>query len=183
MGLFTRKPSRALQAEFVKRATQACQWFGYVLQFKKIAPRDGMEHEAIDLNIEENRCRVRAKVVDLIGEYQLSTEGDGQRLIEMVKANEYAPPIEDAAVATATCISMVNFIAKAYYEDYPKYKPLYEMVDNLAKICCSGAAQILGPELPAEISKAWPYFARIFMDAKRAHIWLWPDVETEESAA
>ena len=182
MGLFTRKPSRDLEAEFVKRATQVCQFFGYVLQFKKVAPRDGMEHEALDLNIEDNRSQIKARLVDLISEYQLGTAGDAQRLVEMAKA-KYATPIENAAVCTATCIGMINLIAMAYYEDYPKYKPLYEMVDNLAKICCSGAAQILGSELPAEMSKAWPYFTRIFMDTKRAHILLWPDVEPEECAA
>ena len=48
------------------------------------------------------------------------------------------------------------------------------MVDNLAKTCCSGAAQTIGSDLPPEIVRTWPYFSKIFAEAKSANTWLWP---------
>ena len=66
--------------------------------------------------------------------------------------------------------------ARVYYEQYPKYRPLYEMVDSLAKTCCTGAAQTVGPDLPPEVVKTWPHFSQIFEEAKQSLTWLWPDV-------
>lgn len=84
--------------------------------------------------------------------------------------------VTDAAVVCAASINSINGITRVYYQDYPKYKPLYDMVDSLAKTCCSGAAQTIGPNLPVEVVKTWPYFSRIFEDVKRAAVWMWPDV-------
>lgn len=179
MGLFTRKPNRALQAEFMKQANQALVMFGYALEFKKTIPRDGMEHEALDLTTKKNRDAIRDKLVHLIREHQLSgcTEAEigGVRLVPLAMKHS-KPPIEDAALCSALAINSINGITRAYYEIYPKYQPLFEMVDNLAKTCCTGAAQTIGPDLPLEVVETWPYFSRIFEEAKQADTWLWPDV-------
>ncbi len=179
MGLFTRKPNRALQAEFIKQANHTLNLFGYALRFKKTIPPAGMEDAALDLTIKENREGIGDELVDLIREHQLSgcTEAEigGTRLIPLAM-DQSKPPLKDAALCSALAINSINLITRVYYEDYPKYRPLYEMVDNLAKMGCTGAAQTIGPDLPPEVVDTWPYFARIFAEAKQSNTLLWPDV-------
>jgi hypothetical protein len=79
----------------------------------------------------------------------------GERLIPLVM-DQSKSSITDAAVASALAINSINGIARIHYEDYPQYQPLYDMVNNLAKTCCSGAAQTIGPNLPVEVVKTWP---------------------------
>lgn len=62
------------------------------------------------------------------------------------------------------------------FEGFPDFKPLLEMVNNLAKIGCPGAAWTIGPALPPEVVTRWPYFARIFEAAKGGSSLIqWPD--------
>jgi hypothetical protein len=179
MGLFSRKPDRGLQAELAKQANGARNLLGYALIHKETNPPAGVEGAALDLTIKENRDAVRDELVRLIREHQLSgcTEAEigGVRLVPLAMMQPKAP-VEDAAVCSAIAINSVNMITRVYYEQYPKYRPLYEMVDSLAKICCTGAAQTVGPDLPPEVVRTWPYFSQIFEEAKQSLTWLWPDV-------
>jgi hypothetical protein len=154
MRLFARKPSRALVAEFVKQANGVLNIFGYALQQKTTNPAAG--DDALDLTVEENRDAIRDELVRIIREYRLEgckeAEIGGVRLIPLVM-DQSKSSITDAAVANALAINSINAITRAYYEDYPQYQPLYDMVDSLAKTCCSGAAQTIGPNLPVEVVK------------------------------
>lgn len=178
MGLFTRKPSRGHQAELVKQANSALQIFGHALQFKETIPAAGAEDDALDLTTKENRDAIRDELVRIIQEYGLEgckeAEIGGARLVPLA-LDQGKPALTDAAVASAVAINSMNLIARTYYEEYPEYQPLHEMVDNLAKLGCTGAAQTIGPDLPPEVVRTWPYFSRIFAEAKRADTWLWPD--------
>ncbi len=179
MGLFTRKPNRALQAEFIKQATNTVNWFGCALRDKETNPRAGMEDAAVDLTIQDNRDAIRDELVRLIRQHQLpgctEAEISGIRLLPLAM-EQSRTPIEDAALCSALAINSINLITRAYYEDYPKHRPLFEMVNNLAKTCCPGAAQTIGPDLPPEVVQTWPYFSRIFAEAKQSNTWSWPDV-------
>ena len=177
MGLFTRKPSRGIEDEMVNLANGALSVFGYALQHKTTNP--GLDGEELDLTVKENRNAIRHELVRIINECGLKgcseIEIGGERLVPIVM-NQCKPHITKAAVLSAISINIISMITKAYYEDYPRYKPLHDMVNNLAKTCCTGAAQTIGADLPPEVVKTWPYFARIFMDAKNSDTWLWPDV-------
>ncbi len=179
MGLFTRKPNRALQAEFSKQATNVVNWFGCALRDKETNPRAGMEDAAVDLTIQDNRDAIKDELIRLIRQHQLQgcTEAEigGIRLLPLVM-DQSRTPIEDAALCSALAINSINLITRSYYEDFPKDRPLFEMVDNLANMGCSGAAQPRGPDLPPEVIQTWPYFSRIFAEAKQSNTLLWPDV-------
>jgi hypothetical protein len=163
----------------LKHANGAANVFGLALQLKTTNPAIGKEDDALDLTVKENRDGIRDELVRIIHEYGLEgckeAEIGGARLIPIVM-DQSKPPITDAAVFSAMAINSINLIARAYYEDYPQYKPLHDMVDNLARTCCTGAAQTIGPDLPSEVVRTWPYFSRIFVEVKSSDIWLWPDV-------
>lgn len=176
MGWFTPKPDRTLQAELLKQANGALSIFGAALQQKTNNPAKGQD--PLDLTIEENRTAIRDELIRIITDFGLEgckeAEIGGARLIPIV-SDKSKPPITDAAVCCALAINSINLIARTYYEDYPQYKPLQEMVDNLAKTCGPGAAQTIGPDLPSEAVRTWPYFSRIFSEMKNSNRWLWPD--------
>jgi hypothetical protein len=179
MGFFSKKPNRALQAEFIKQANNAVNWFGTALQSKKTSSLTGMDDSTLDLTVKGNRDAIREGLVHLIREHGLTgcTEGEigGRRLVPLAM-QQTRSPLEDAALCSALAINSINLITRLYYEDYPKYQPLYEMVNNLAKTCCTGAAQTIGADLPPEVVETWPYFSRIFEEAKHSNTFLWPDV-------
>ena len=154
-------------------------WFGIALRFKKTNPRSGMEDTALDLTIRENREAISKELVRLIREHNLAgcTEGEiACHRLEPLQRQEALSPIEDAALCSVVAINSINLITRLYYDVYPNYRPLLEMVDNLAKICCTGAAQTIGADLPPEVVETWPYFSRIFKEAKASNTLLWPDV-------
>lgn len=179
MGLFSRKPDRGLQVELANQANGARNLLGYALLYKKTNPPAGMEGAAIDLTVKENRDAIQDELVRLIREHQLSgcTEAEigGIRLVPLAM-KQPKEPIQDAAICSAIAINSVNLITRLYYEQYPTHRPLYELVDSLAKTCCTGAAQTVGPDLPPEVIETWPYFAQIFEETKQSLTLLWPDV-------
>ena len=160
-------------------AQGALNIFGCAVEHRRTNPAKGNEDAVIDLTLKENRDAIRQKLVHIIHQYGLEgcneTEIGAVRLIPLVK-DKSKSPITDAALRGALAINSINFIARTYYEDFPHYRPLYEMMDNLAKTCCAGAAQTIGADLPPDIIRTWPYFSKIFAEAKTANTWLWPDV-------
>lgn len=181
MGWFTRKPSRALLAEFVEAAKTAFTIFRSAIEQKTTSPIKGKPHAVLQLTCEENRDAIRNELVRIIHDYGL--EGCKEEEIGEVRLKplslelqqgKYTAVITINALACAFGINNINWISRRYYEDFPQYKPLYEMVDNLAKTCCTGAAQTIGSNLPPEIVRTWPYFSKIFAEATNANTWLWP---------
>jgi hypothetical protein len=59
-------------------------------------------------------------------------------------------------------LGIVDMIARHYYDLYPQYKPLFEMVNQLAKICPTGVQVIFGDDLPVEVRRAFPHFSSLF---------------------
>ena len=176
MGFFSRRPSRELQAELIKQANYAVVWFGHALRFKSTNPSKLLNNEKLDLNQATNRMAIRDGVVTLITSRSLSSDPAGQSTDVLVSLiGESTSVLDDAVVCTLMAIHAMNSIARFYYEDFPKYEPLREMLDNLIKIACTGAAQTLGSTLPNEIARGWPHFATLFNTAKDANLLLWPD--------
>ena len=182
MGLFTRKPSRDLAAELTRQAASATAIFAYALKHKKSMPRDRWPDEGLDLTVRENRNAIRDELIRIILDYGLEgcpdKEIGGARLVPLA-SDQSSPTIIDVAVSCALAINTFNYITRLYYEEFPKFRPLYEMVDNFAKIGCSGGAQAIGTDLPPEVVRTWPYYARIFEQAKSANLPLWPRFESD----
>ena len=176
MGLFTPKPDRATQAEYMKQANNAVNIFGVALQRQVTTPSVGQE--PIDLTVQENRDAIRDELTRIIREYGLEgcteMEIGGVRLVPLSKDGSKSS-LTDAALCAALAMNSINGITRHYYELFPKYQPFLEMVDNLAKICCPGAAQTIGPDLPPEAARTWPYFSQMFEEAKQAKLLQWPE--------
>jgi hypothetical protein len=169
----------------VEAAKTAFTIFRSAIEQKTTSPMKGKPHAVLQLTCEENRDAIRNELVRIIHDYGL--EGCKEEEISEVRLKPLSLELQQAqskpvitinALACAYGVNNINWIARSYYEDFPQYKPLYEMVDNLAKTCCTGAAQTIGSNLPPEIVRTWPYFSKIFAEAKNANTWLWPtDVE------
>jgi hypothetical protein len=179
MGIFSKKPDVELQRELIKQASNVTKWFGVALRYKKTFPPAGKEGSEIDLTIKQNREAIKRELVNLISAYGLigCIEGEigGKRLLPLAQKNSISP-LEDAALCCALSFNSINLITRIFYEEYPKYQPLCDMVNNLAKICCTGAAQTIGADLPLEVVRTWPYFSKLFDDTRKSKLILWPDV-------
>lgn len=177
MGWFSPKPSRALQAELMKQANGALNILGIPLLHGVTNPAQG--HEPLDLKQPETRTAIRDELVRIIQDFGLEgckeLEIGGARLIPLVM-DESKSAITDAAVTSALAINSINIISRYYFEEYPEFEPLREMVNELSKTCCAGAAQTFGNDLPIEVIRTWPYFSRIFAQAKNSRLYSWPDV-------
>jgi hypothetical protein len=176
MGFFSRRPDRDLEATLIKQANFAVVWFGHALRFKSTNPSRLLNNEQLDLNDAANRTAIREGVVNLINTRALSGDASGQSTDTIISLlGKSTSVLDDAVACTLMAIHAMNSIARFYYEDFPKYEPLREMLDNLAKTACTGAAQTLGSDLPGEIEQGWPHFSKLFNAAKDAGLLLWPD--------
>ncbi len=178
MGLFTRKPSRSLQAGLVKNAKFIALFSGFALQHQKTNPHKAYADQAIDLTQAENRNAIREELSRIIVHEGWSDMTSAQILSRQNTLASQVPSstTEDAALITARLICSIDSITRIYYTDFPKYKPLQEMVNTLATTCCPGVAQTIGPDLPEEVLQVWPHFSQIFEDAKQSNLFIWPDV-------
>jgi hypothetical protein len=177
MGLFSKKPSRTMQQALLSQANTAVNVFGYALQHKATNPQDDSSDSSIDLEIAENRKTISAELSRLIDECGLAgcTEAEiGSARLMPAATKQPKTAIEDAVLLAAVSINSINLICRLQNDEFPKYRPMAEMVGTLATNCCPGAAQMLGPELSNEILETWPHFARLFDEAKASHSILWP---------
>jgi len=168
-----------MQATYIKCADLAMNVFGYALQKKTPnPPKNKFEDHAIDLTVGDNRTAIRGEICRLVRDCHFTSATDGESMVRALKEriSNAETSLEDAAAVSAMAIGAINVVARSYYQNFPKYRPLYEMLDNLAKFCCPGVAQMIGPDLPEEIVDTWPYFARMFSDAKESSLFMWPDV-------
>jgi hypothetical protein len=177
MGFFSRKPDKELQAEFVKQATYAVTWFGHALRFKSTNPNKALKNEGLDLTDAKNRTAIHVGLIKLIQTHSLSGDPSSQSTESLISLVKQTPTtvLDDAVVCTMLAIHAMNMTARFFYLEYPKYEPLREMVNHLAKIGCPGAAQTIGSTLPDEVVSGWPHFAQMFASAKEANLLLWPD--------
>ena len=145
MGFFTKRPSREMQATYIKGADLAMNVFGYALQKKTPnPPKNQFEDHAIDLTVGDNRTAIRGEICRLVRDCHFTSATDGESMVRALKEriSNAETSLEDAAAVSVAAIGAMDVVAASYYQIYPKYRPLYEMLDNLAKLCCPGAAQI-----------------------------------------
>ena len=179
MGLFGNKPHRAVEAELINHGNHAMRWFDMAVRYKEVRPPADRGGPALDLTDRETREAIRAELVRLITTQGLAgcseREIDGTRLAPLAQ-QQGRSALQNAALVSALAINSVNLIARLHREDFPRYRPLARMVDDLSRTCCAGAAQTLGGDLPAEVVETWPYFSRLFEETKRSGGSTWPDV-------
>lgn len=166
-GLFSPKPDARMQQVYVQRATQVTQVCMYLFENRACPPKDG--EEEIDLNDEHNRNRLVIEIVGIIENLNLS-DADGESiseiLIEMARKEINDPDTVSLTQSNAgmllTVLNMIDMLARHYYQIYPKYKPMLEMINQLAKICPTGMQIVFGDDLPVEVRRVFPHFSSLF---------------------
>ncbi len=171
--LFSHKPSREMQKSLGRQAELAARAFMYLYTHRACAPPDGKEK--IDLSIDETR---QSLVNSIIARIQSAGLEDANREERSKIINTMAK--EDAANQDKisrelldagmliTIMNSVNEITHQYYEVYPDFQPLFELVNNLAKLVPPGLAVIFGDDLPIEIRRSFPRLSVLF-EQNRAH--------------
>ena len=166
-GLFSKKPDARTQQQYGRYGMQASQVCMYLFEHHACPPRDG--HEEIDLTIDENRISLVKEIVENIVKLDLASAGDeekSQLLKDMAQSALTSPSnvtqTQEEAGMILAMLNVVDMLGRHYYDLYPEYKPLFEMVNQLAKICPTGMQVIFGDDLPVEVRRAFPHFSSLF---------------------
>jgi hypothetical protein len=162
------------RVSFANEANYAIAWFGSTLVTRRIAANvTGVE---LDLALRENRDAIRDAVAFLVREQNLADCESGERAQRLLSWGEdhEVHPVETAAVCSALAIHFVDRIARLHRQ-WPRDEALRIAVADLSRHCCTGAAQVLGGELPPEVAQAWPHFVRLFHESRWSGLWP-PDV-------
>lgn len=165
---FKPKPAPEQERQYVRQANQITQMFGYCTIKGEFPPEEGQT----DLSIknESNRTLIKNEVIRLIEAYQLknlSLEVKTQAFEAMIqKPNK--KQAEDAAGLIIISLNSLNMIASHYYECFPSYKPLLEMLNNLTKIVMPVLDEVFEGQLPDNLQNLFPRVEGLFKDYKNA---------------
>ena len=166
-GLFSKKPDASTQELYGRYGTQASQVCMYLFQHNACPPQDGAEK--VDLTNEKNRAELVAEILAKIDQLGLSDAGGedkAQIIMDMVQADLSNPGSISTAKSDAgmilTTLNMIDMLGRHYYELFPEYKPMLEMINQLAKICPTGMQVIFGDDLPVEVRRTFPHFSSLF---------------------
>lgn len=166
-GLFSKKPDASTQEMYGRYGAQASQVCMYLFQHNACPPQDGAEK--VDLTNEKNRAELVAEIVIRIDQLGLSDAGGedkAQIMMNMAQAdlsnadNIYTAHADAGMVLSV--LNMIDMLGRHYYELFPDYKPMLEMINQLAKICPTGMQVIFGDDLPVEVRRAFPHFSSLF---------------------
>jgi hypothetical protein len=166
-GLFAKKPDARTQEMYGRYAHQASQVCMYLFQYSACPPQDGQEK--VDLTIEDNRTTLVEEIVsriDLLGIAFVDGEERAEIFRDMAQsdvsnASSISVAKSDAGMIL-TILNIIDMLGRHYYELYPEYKPMLEMINELAKICPTGMQVIFGDDLPVEVRRSFPHFSSLF---------------------
>ncbi len=165
-GLFAKKPDAQMQQMYGRYAVQASQVCMYLFQHNACPPKDG--EEKIDLLDESNRKALVDEIVKRIERLDLSSvdyESRSKNINDMArsdveKSSEISQTQADAGMLITT-LNIIDMLGRHYYQLYPNYKPMFEMINQLAKICPTGMSVVFGDDLPVEVRRAFPNFSSL----------------------
>lgn len=172
--LFGNRPPRDLEREMVQQANGIAQVFTYIERRGAIPARDGCED--LPLDDEDNRVAIVDAVNRIVSENNLTDlDGRSKTAFFAGKVFEFRrnPPsgVDDAAWCIASFMNNTDMISRTYYHEFPNHKPLFEMVNTLAKIVCPGLEQVFGDDLPLEVRRAWPHLSQMFEGYRANFAW------------
>ena len=162
-----KKPDACTQELYGRYATQASQICMYLFQHNACPPQDGAEK--VDLTNEKNRAELVAEIVGRVDQLSLF-DADGEHKSQILKDMVQADLSDSDSISTAqsdagmilTTLNVIDMLGRHYYELFPEYKPMFEMINQLAKICPTGMQVIFGDDLPVEVRRAFPHFSSLF---------------------
>lgn len=167
-GLFTKKPSHEIQNSLGKQAANITQSFSYVFQHKMIPPNDGNIDNSIRLDSDEDSSLLRDRFIELINNNflaRMAFEEKTQVLNHLAKdiflSEEPPERYLDGAVFLLTTLNSADTITRVYYRDYPEYRPLLEMVNQLAKVVVPTLEVIFHNDIPNELRQVFPHVSSL----------------------
>lgn len=159
-------PDPEMQGAYTGIATKIVQTCFYATKKGYFPPRDG-EFIFFPLNDEESRNIIKYEILKIINNNNL-TVLNSEELANFIlnlslNSGESEAKIDIACTVINTILGF-NLIAKDYYKFFPKYEPMFKMVDNITKICMPVMDKLFDNNLPTEIREIAPYFSRCFED-------------------
>ncbi len=161
------KPNQNIEKSYVRYASQITNVSMYLFSHKCCPPKD--DHAKIDLENEHNRTGLVSAIVSRInalGLVDCSHEDQASILRDMAKDDvenvATTSDTESDAGMILTILNLVDMLVRHQHDLYPEYKPMLEMVNQLAKICPSGMQVIFGDDLPIEVRRTFTHFSSLF---------------------
>jgi hypothetical protein len=167
---FGKKPNRATQRQYIEQADRLVESFMYIETYGGIIPKEGKE--PLLLSVEKNRKDITFRLCELIQahklnqlNYKYNPIGFNQAVREIIINNANSDDGDDAldaAVGILVLFPIIEHISHQYYECYPSYKHLFEMVNNIAKITMPTVFNLFDGNMPPEVRDSFPYVSQMF---------------------
>lgn len=162
-----------MQNWYGQHAAEAAQFFSYMFSEREI-----MHHKdvsAVMLNDSNERESVINRINELLEEQQIAEVIDEEKSkIITTAVKEYylsggvIDKYTDAAWGIIVNTNMVDLIARHYYQKYTEYRPMRELLNQLAKVTPLGISTLFGDDLPVKMRRCWPQFSSLF-ESNRAN--------------
>ena len=165
-GLFAKRPPREEQIILAKSAGAADELSMHLIQHRSFLPRSDKPRP--DLDDEADRQEIVDAIIGKIEMLDLESAPENAKTgilgahLEDIMRDPNLPVVEDDAGFALYIMNGINVMYRRYRELYPKYRPLYEMLNQLAKIVPGGFRVVFGDDLPPQVRKAFPHFSIMF---------------------
>lgn len=146
----------------------------YLFKYHACPPVDG--NSRFDLDNPQNLRLVLDEISRRIEKMKLNYAHDSAKLDVLLDMNTRdrssgasLSQFEQDAGLVLNVLAGTDMITRHYYEVYPKYRPMLDMVNNLAKIVPASLRIVFGEELPSDVKTAFPYASVLFADYAAAY--------------
>jgi hypothetical protein len=175
MGFFSQKPSRPEQAKMLAVSQKVMPLFTCLGTNGSVKFSDG---QIVDFNNRE-QCDHVLSAVQVVVEnlrlgdlppYTIHAINDRARLVhDLINESTYEQigPIKETAQGIVEGINVHEMFCFNYYELYPRFEPLREMIDNGVKVIVPALDPIFVEALPDFIKLAFPRFSEHFSKMHR----------------
>ena len=161
---FGNNPDSATYNEYARQAHHAVQFLFYMETKETLVPKD-KEQEVFSFKSSDDKAKIIKQFDQIVHELALpenqhpnGTEIINSKLSEAKNKDDFYENVYGLIVILNT----VNYIAHAYYRNYPKSKKMLELVNILAKSSGRVLELIFQDNLNSETRKAWPHLSSLF---------------------
>jgi len=167
-GFFGKKPPADLENALGQQGYKVAQNFFYVVQKGQIPPHQAHERNPITLSSDVDRSALVEKFIEVLNHNKLHHLDTDEKLeainaiaLDTLGGGKIPERIMDGALFLTTTLSFVDMIARVYYRDYPEHKPLFEMVNQLAKVIPPALDRIFDNDIPKELRETFPHVSSL----------------------
>lgn len=162
-GLFTKKPPADLQNALGLQGHSVSESLSYVIQWGQLPPHQAYESNPICVDDKADQNSLTELFIEVVTKNGLAHVDTDERLEainnlarEILAPGQVPERIMDGVLFLLTSLNSVDTIARIYYRDFPEYRPLFDMVNQLAKIVPPALDRIFKDDVPTELREAFP---------------------------